>query len=81
MNIALFILIMVAIGFVVGIITGVVIVKYLLRPKSFGHLHIKKSDEDDTSYLFLELDELPNKICNYGYVTFKVVTEKHVSQK
>lgn len=81
MDTALFILIIIAIGFVVGIITGIVIEKHLLCPKSFGRLHIKKSDEDNTNYLFLELDESPNKICDHGYVTFKVVTDESISQK
>lgn len=81
MDISLFCIIMFIFWFVIGVIAGIIVGKSLFFPKSLGNLRIKESDEKGEHYLFLELDEKPDNIFDKKYVTFKVVTEKHASQK
>lgn len=54
-------------AFVVGMIVG----QLLCNHSSIGKLHVIKDDDDET-YMFLELDVGIDKVVSEKYVTFKV---------
>lgn len=69
------------VGFVVGLIVGIIGVAFIFRQKPVGTLRIDTSDPDGP-YPFLELP--PDgfyTIQNKKYVVLKVNTESYISQK
>lgn len=61
------------VAFVLGIFIGYSIFRYRYFEKSsIGLLHIVKTDEDDETYMFLELDKSTAEVASKKYATFKV---------
>lgn len=49
--------------------------------KKIGYLRVDRSDPDEPAYLFLELDNPPDKLKNGDEVILIVKVENYVSQK
>ena len=70
------------IGFVVGIIFGLVLYKILdSSKKTVGVLRVDRSDPYDGPYLFLELKSDPSLIEKRSSVYLKVDASNYISQK
>lgn len=57
------------IGFLIGLILGVFITTF---KKKDGLLRVHWDEDDGEPYLFLELDEAPEKVIRKKFVIFKV---------
>lgn len=71
----------VLIGFILGLMVGIVTTVIISRVKSIGSLRVDYSDPDDGPYLWLELSSNPSVIERQKYVTLKVNTKSYISQK
>ena len=61
------------ITFVLGIVIGYNAHKYRrFKEAVIGALHIVKLNEDDETYMFLELDKSTSEVASKKYATFKV---------
>lgn len=58
--------------FIIGLILGVAISKFIFKPKYAGILRLYKELPDEPVSLYLELEESPDKLLDSEYVTFKV---------
>ena len=59
-------------GIFLGFVLGGVVVKLLLTKKPVGSLYAYKSDEDNQTYLYLELFDEIGAVCKQEQVVFKV---------
>ena len=82
MNLAI-ILVLVAIGFVLGLIIGYLSAKSMCREEPIGDLRIDESDPEDVPLLFLELNSEShlNALKLRKKVTLNVKAENYISQK
>lgn len=60
------------IGIIVGFVLGGGVIKALLTKKPVGSLHAYKPDEDDQTFLYLELFEDIENLCQEKQVVFKM---------
>lgn len=67
-------------GIALGVAIGCPIYERMLRKKINGALRIDRSDPDDEPYLFLELNEKPDKLEDTKYITLEVVAKNYLSQ-
>lgn len=56
----------------VGIFMGCMITKILIKPKNAGTLLLYKGENDEFMSLYLELDDVPEKLYKCKQVTFNV---------
>ena len=52
--------------FLIGLLSGLIVMKYFLHPKTQGTLYLYDSE------LYLELDSEHSELPKYQYVTFKI---------
>lgn len=62
------------IGFICGIVLGLMIYHFIIKPDTVGTIRIDRSDPEDGPYLFLEVDDpfKLHKILNSKYVILQV---------
>lgn len=76
------VLVLVILGFLLGITIGFIFSNYLKRnDEPIGDLRIDESDPEDGPYLFLELKTKPDNFKSYKRVTLNVKAENYLSQK
>ena len=63
-----------------GVVIGLILSRFIFRPKPIGSLRVDHSDSEP--YLFLELDDsLDASVLRRKYVTLKVCVKNYISQK
>ena len=67
-------------AFMVGVLTGLLIMYILCRSKPIGVINIDRSDPDGP-YLFLELTGSISELSSKKHANFKVKSENYISPK
>ncbi len=59
--------------FIVGLMSGIIISYFIIRPKVMGNLRIYESDDpSEKPYMFVELNKPLEDVCQYKNVCFKI---------
>ena len=74
-------LILITIGFILGLAVGYIIAKIFYKDEPIGDLRIDESDPEDGPYLFLELKTKPKYFKHRNRVTLNVKAKNYISQK